>query len=119
MGRQSSITLPAMAWARDQRSPRRMLALVSINNAIRRRSRVAEIQRGRLTQERPGKCESQQAKRGRPQQEQEPVIQSAPPRQPRRGRREEHQRAEWHFASRRSTDQVKNDRSHDRREPRI
>ena len=35
-GRQSSMTLPAIAFARVQRSPRHMLALVSISTAIRR-----------------------------------------------------------------------------------
>ena len=50
-----------------------MLALVSIKQGDPPLVDVAEIQLGRLAQERPGKRKRQQAERGRPQQEQEPV----------------------------------------------
>ena len=91
-----------------------MLALVSIRTAIRRPLGVAEVQAGRLAEERPGERHRQQGQGRGPQQEQEPVVQAAPARQPGRRRGEEHQRAERHLAPGGAADQVEDDRGRDR-----
>ena len=76
----------ACAFACAQRSPRRMLALVSISTATRCRSTSPRLEAGRLAEERPGEGQGQQREGRRPQQEQQPVVQPAPARQA-RGRR--------------------------------
>ena len=61
-------------------------------------ARIAQVGQRLLPQEWPHESQGQQDERRGAQEKQEPLVQTAAPREPRRRGRQKHERAEWHLA---------------------